>query len=945
MRPSLLPAELDGLRLRAELAAATSAGWTHGPSRAAGLARLKRYLDRGRAHAAARLDGKGGGLEAARVLANVTNAAMRALFDSLMGDEFEAGARTPGVALCAIGGYGAGELGPQSDIDLMFLTGPEAPDGVKAVAERLLYVVWDSGLPVGGGAIRTKAEALALAQEDVPERTALLDLRPISGDEALVGRLKTAFDAQLRAGDAASFVAAKLEEREARVERQGDSRYAVEPNIKDGKGAMRDLQTLRWLAQVLYGGDALERWVGDGLLNVADVERYLGAADFFWTVRFHLHDLTGRKDDRLSFDVQPEIAARMSYADTEDVLAVETFMRDFFRCAIDVGALTRLVSAKLEADELKTPPAGIGRFLPSQPNFHAGDSVTADLAEAGFVLRRGRLDFAETARLHADPVLLLRLFELAAMHGVDLHPDAFATVSHALPRVDEDFRRNARAARSFFATLLDAEDPRMTLRAMTEAGLLGAFIPEFGDVVARTQFNMYHRYTVDEHTLNALGFLREIEQGRLEADHPLSTRLAPKIKHRRALHLAVLLHDTGKGQGDQCIEGAERARAACERLGLDQEEGELVAWLVRNHLEMSDAAQRRDISDPRTVLDFAERVGSLERLRLLTLLTVVDIRAVGPGVWNGWKAQLIRDLYQAAAAVLSEDKRPAENEARARLKQRAERARARFLAQMDRVDPDFAQHWMGALDDTYWLAFSETDRMRHAAFVRAALQRGEDVAAGVRIDRNRSATEVLVLARDRHGLFADIAGALAENAANVVGAQVFTTSGGRAFDVFYVQEQGGKPYGWSETSDRDRLKARVEDAAGEGATRSVIPKRRIMRREAAFRVSPWVKIDAGASDDSLLIEASGRDRAGLLHDLTRALTEMGLSLQAARIDGYGERAVDTFYVTRDGAKPDPDSCGEALRARLLTILGAPEAAVEQGRAESGLAQADANFGR
>ncbi len=942
MIPPALPAELDGLRLRAELAASTRNGWDAPAARAAAVARLKRFLEDGRAHAAARLHGPGGGLEAARLLSSVTTALVRALFDSVAADHHPAGSDAPGLALCAVGGFGAGALAPRSDVDLLFVRGVRPPAGFETIIERTLLALWDCGVTVGGGAVRTVGEAIELAQEDVAERTALLDLRLISGDFQLYRSLEERFDAHLRQGDAPAFVAAKLAERDARVDRQGDSRYAVEPNVKDGKGGLRDLSTLRWLAQVLYGADALERWVGSGLLSVQDVERFLRAEDFFWAVRFHLHALNLRKDDRLTFDLQPEIARRMGYEDADQVLAVERFMRDYFTRAIDVGALTRLVCAKLEADELKDAPGGIGRFLPAD-----GPDPDADvLAAQGFALRAGRLDFLDRAALEEDPVLMLRLFEVAAARHLDLHPDAFAAVGHNLRLVDDRFRADPRAARSFFAILLDADDPRMTLRAMTEAGLLGAFIPEFGDIVARTQFNMYHRFTVDEHTLNALGLLREIEQGRHPIDHPLSTRIAPLIQNRRALHLAVLLHDTGKGAGDQCIAGAERALAACARLGVDDSEVELVAWLVRSHLDMSDAAQRRDLSDPRTVLDFAAGVRTLERLRLLTVLTVCDIRAVGPGVWNGWKAQLLRDLYSAAAAILKDGAKADERAARQRLADRANTARADFRKQMNRLDAAFAARWTQEQDDPYWLAFSAQDRLRHAAFVRAGLARGEAISVGVRVDKRRSAAEVLVRAPDRHGLFADIAGALALCGANVVGAQVTTSRAGEAFDVFYVQEQGGKPFGWSDLHGRDMLREAVARAAARGLPEGAeMPSASVRRREAAFVVTPSVTLDAEAADGALVIEASGRDRQGLLHDLARAIADLGLSIEAARIDGYGERAVDSFYVTAGGEKPDDPAKLEGIRDALLTVLKEPEAALAQRREKAGLAQAAASAGR
>jgi [protein-PII] uridylyltransferase len=941
MRPNSLPASLDGLRLRAELAAATRAGWDKPAARQAALTKLKSYLARARSYAESKLEGAGGGLEAARALSAAMTAAMRATYDSIAGDLHPAGAQAPGVVLCALGGFGAGELAPHSDVDLVFLVDDPTPDYAPVLIERMLYALWDAGVTVGGGAVRTLDETMALAKEDIAERTALLDLRPVSGDESLVRRLLTRFDQSQLGVHARAFTSAKLAERDARVEKQGDSRYAVEPHVKDGKGGLRDLQTLRWLALILYGADAMERWVGADLFQVEDVDRYLAAADFYWTVRFHMHALSDTKDDRLTFDLQPEIAARMGFEDSEDQLAVEAFMRAYFLRTIDVGALTRLVCAKLEADELKDAPSAIGRFLPSD-----GTVRDDDLAETGFRMNAGRLDFTDPALIETDPVLMLRLFEVAAAHSVDLHPGAVAAVSRHLRLVDDTFRTDPRARRSFFAVLLDADDPRITLRAMTEAGLLGAYIPEFGDIVARTQFNMYHRFTVDEHTLNALGLLREIEQGKHAAEHPLITGFLSKISHRRALHLAVLLHDTGKGKGDQCEEGAQNARIACPRLGLDEDETELVAWLIEHHLDMSDTAQRRDISDPRTVLDFAELTGSLERLRLLAFLTVVDIRAVGPGVWNGWKAQLLRDLYTATASALAETGPKDEEGARARLIERAEAAKARFLSAANRFGPELADRWAESLDATYWLAFNETDRLRHAALARTAMREGRAVIAGVRLDRRRSATEIMVLAPDRHGLFADIAGAIATEGANVVGAQVATTSDGRAFDVFFVQEPGGRPYGWSDALARDRLKAAVERAAsGDSDAPMSFSIPAVRRREAAFAIAPYVKFDADAADQALVIEASGRDRPGLLHDLARTLADQNLSLVAARIDGYGERAVDSFYVTETGAKPtDPDRLA-AVEAALMAVLSEAEHAASRGRKTSGLAHAPMSVGR
>lgn len=936
MLVSALPASLDGLKLRAELAAALGEkGWADPPSRQAAIGRIKAAISEGREAAFRKLDGSGGGLEAARFLSGVMNAVLGAAYDSLAA---EAGKAANGISLLAIGGYGAGELAPSSDIDILFLKPDRGGKAQEAFLEQVTYVLWDSGLDIGGGAVRTIKQTLKIANENIGERTSLLSLRHLAGDPAPAEALRQALRAEAQSSGA-EFVEAKLAERDNRIAKAGNSRYTVEPNVKESKGGLRDLQLLRWLAQFLYGADAFERWVSSGLLTVSDVEKYLRASDFLWTVRFHIHAIVGGKDDRLTFDIQPEVAARMGYDDKAAESAVERFMRRYFLTAMDVGSLTRLVCAKLESDHRKSRPRGLARFLPET-------DTDGDPVDKAFRLVDGRLDFVDPADIEGDPVLLMRLFWAASMMGVDLHPDAIAIVGQNIRRIDDEFRSDPRAVRVFFSILLDSAAPHLVLRLMTEAGLLGQFIPEFGGIVARTQFNMYHRYTVDEHTLHLIGLLREIETGDHKSDHPVASRIVHDIKFRRALHLAALLHDTGKGKGDQCEEGALQARTACTRLGLPKEEVELVAWLVRSHLLMSDTAQRRDIGDPRTVIEFAREVGSLERLNLLTLLTVIDIRAVGPGIWNGWKGQLLRDLYAATRNVLEGDSSgEGEAEVRALLKAQADEARNAFREKLKRVDDDFATAWIKDLDDSYWLSFSEADRLRHAAFVRAARDRGDLVAAAARIDKRRAATEVMMIAPDRDRLFADIVAVLASLGANVVGAQVSTTASGEAFDVFYVQEANGQPYGHERERARDALAERVRRAASGTKSRPTRPAQRLTRRAAAFSVIPSVIIDQTAAETATLIEASGRDRPGLLADLSEVLADAGLALQSARIDGYGERATDVFYVLKDGKKLTGDDEVAEVKAALLAVLAEEEARVEEKAKTRGLARARASAGR
>lgn len=932
MTLSVLPASLNALKLRSQLASSVSRqGWEDAASRSAGLAHVRAALETFGAHARSRLVGARGGALAAKILADGVAACLHALYDSMASDDPK-GSR--GVALCALGGFGASELAPQSDADLLLVKPDDGDDATDVFVQRFLYALWDLKIDVGGGACRTIDETLDLAREDASERTALLSLKPLAGDLEHAYELERRFRDEVVAGDETGFVEAKLRERDARIEKAGRSRYTVEPNLKAGKGGLRDLQLMRWLAQFLYGADAFERWVGDRLLSVDDVDKYIAADDFLWTVRFHLHDLTRSKDERLTFDLQPEIAERMGFEDGEEESAVERFMRQYFRTAMNVGALTRLVCAKLEADAWKTKPRGLARFLPAR-----GEGSAPELDE--FVVRDGRLDFAHPTQISDDPVCLIRFFHIASSHRLDLHPEAVARIGRMLHHVDDGFRQDPRAARAFFAVLLDAPAPMAVLRLMTEAGLLGRFIPEFGDVVARTQFNMYHRYTVDEHTLQALGLLREIEQGQHPDEHPLSTRIAPLIKNRRALHLAVLLHDTGKGSGDQCEEGAIRARAACERLGLDEDECELVAWLVESHLLLSDTAQRRDLADPKTVSDFAVTVGDVERLRLLTVLTVVDIRAVGPGVWNGWKGQLIRELYSATEHYLVAAGKDA-GQALASVAERADRNRARMRERLARRDPEFADWWVGELSDGYWAAYAEEDRLRHAAFARTAYLSDSKPQAAIRVDKRRAATEVMIWAPDRERFFADIAAALADRGADVVGAGIGTSKSRHVFDIFYIQDATGAPYGQGDPHLRDEL----IDMVRRVATGELSVERRasgsMQRRDAAFRVEPAVTISNTLAEHATVIEASGRDRPGLLADLADVLADNGLALYSAQIDGYGERATDVFYVTLGTGKVEDEALIQTIWDGLLDVLNAGEAALDERAAKRGIARARAS---
>ncbi|WP_293677799.1 [protein-PII] uridylyltransferase [uncultured Phenylobacterium sp.] len=924
LKPTRLEYVVDGVRLRAQLSAAAleNAG-NEVAQRKAALDVLKAALFRGRMIAKERLENGAGGIETARLLSGVSDEVISALWDFTTVHIFRARNPTEGerLALMAVGGYGRGTLAPFSDIDLLFVRPYKQTAHAESVIEYMLYALWDLGFKVGH-ASRTIEECIKLSREDFTIRTSILEARRLTGDANLADELIKRFQNEVVRGTGAEFVAAKLKERDERHARAGASRYLVEPNIKEGKGGLRDLNTLFWIAQYLHPGQSLEKVMQLEMFARREVRSFIQAFDFLWAVRGHLHFATGRPEERLSFDLQPEIARRMGYGDRGDAPAVERFMRRYFLIAKDVGALTRVFAAKLEAEQVKLAPRGISRFLP-------GRSVKRKpLAEPGFHEVGGRLD-VDPGIFEADPVNLLRLFRIADQRNLDLHPDAFTAANRSINLITSAVRRDRHAAKVFLDILARGRDPRTTLTLMTEAGVLGRYLPEFGRIVAQMQFNMYHSYTVDEHTLRAVGVIAEVAAGRLQADHPLATAIMPLIVDREALFLAMLLHDTGKGgTGGQEVAGARAARSACERLGLERSKIELVAWLVEHHLVMSDYAQKRDVSDPRTVSDFARIVQSPERMRLLLVLTVADIRAVGPGVWNGWKGQLLRELYTATEAVFRGGRG---SDAAAALRRYQENAAYDARVRLARAEPG-AEAWGDAMEDAYFTAFEDDEVLNHARLARTAREgRGAAAVCAVRPDLN--ASELIVAATDRPRLFMDLADAITAAGANVVGARVFTSRQGQALDVFFVQDITGAPFG----ANDPRVLIRLADDLAAAARGEPTPREARRKgdggRTAAFAITPVVMLDNDASETATVVEASGRDRAGLLAALARTLADAGLVITSAHIDGYGERATDCFYVVDEkGAKLTDARRGNALKTYLLAALADAEAETPRPRA-------------
>ena len=869
---------------------------------------LREALQNGRAEIARRLAREpGNGRAAAQATAFLHDQLVRLAYDFVSARLIEQ--PVEGLSLVGLGGTGRGEMAPFSDLDVMFLTAKAAMADQERCAEAVLHLLWDLKLKVGHS-LRSIPQLIVLAKKDMTVRTAFLEARWVWGDEKLFDLAMRRFRKEVVAGTAAEFVSGKLVERDERHVKMGDSRYVVEPNVKDGKGGLRDLHTLYWIGKYVHGVERPADLVGAGLLSAAEFRRFDRAERFFWSVRCHLHLLAGRPEERLSFEYQPRIAEIMNYADRPGKSAVERFMQFYFLNAKTVGDLTGLFLAQLDEQ------LGKKGFRFALPTIRRKPKRLG-----GFVLDRGRISIPSDDFFRADPVRLLELFAVAAREQLEIHPTAMRAATRDAALIGRKVREDPRANALFLDVLTCINRPELVLRWMNEAGVFGRFVPDFGRVVAQMQFDMYHHYTVDEHSIRAIGLLAAIERGELKQDHPISTAIFRQIASRRALYVAVLLHDIAKGRGgDHSVIGAEIALRLCPRLGLDPAETEAVSWLVRHHLLLSSTAFKRDLADPKTIEDFVRQVQSPERLRLLLILTVVDIRAVGPGVWSEWKRTLLRTLFEAAEERLRLGHK---QHGRSEIVEERQKELAKALGWKASAIKAHAKR----LPDSYWLAEPLAWQSANARQVAETEARIGDASPNVAAedDSESGATRISIFTPDREGLFYRICAGLASAGANIIDARIHTTKDGMALDNLLVLDGRGQPY--PDRRQRARL-ARAVKAALESPNPPPLPSAEPPRRTSAFEVAPSVAIAERASSRTTVVEVNARDRPALLAALAAAIHDCGHTIHSAHIATYGERAVDVFYLSAPaGTKLSGDEIA-TLRARLL------EAAREPARARA-----------
>ncbi len=778
------------------------------------------------------------------------------------------------LSIISVGGYGRREMAPFSDVDLLFLTPYKMTPWAENVIETVLYLLWDLKLKVGHSS-RSIKDCLRLGGDDYTIRTAMLEHRFVCGDINLASQLNEKLWKNLFSGTAKDFISAKLIERENRHEKHGQ-RYMVEPNVKEGKGGLRDLQSLYWIAKYVYQTQNISDLVD---LNVFRSDEYLQfeqAEEFLWAVRCQMHHLADRAIEQLSFDLQVEVASAMGYHDSRDQRAVEIFMQDYFKHATRVGDLTRIFLTSLEAVHAKDEPL-LERIFKRKPKI-----------DNNYIVIHNRLAIKSEKEFLTNPINLLKLFSEALRTGLLIHPNAMRLVSANLAMVNNEFRASTEAQQIFLELLLKHGNPERALRRMNELGFLAKFIPEFEPIVAMMQFNMYHSYTVDEHTIQCLKTLAQIEKGELVEELPIASSILKDGVNRKVIYIALLLHDIGKGRSaDHSILGAKIAKQVSPRLGLNKQETETVEWLVRYHLLMSDMAQKRDISDPRTVRDFAKAVQSVKRLNLLTVLTVCDVRSVGPDTWNNWKATLIRQLYAETKAILEQGAEALNRENRMT---EAKKALREKLSEWDNKDIkiETGRHY-----PPYWQGFQVDAQFAFAKLLRNL--GADEIKIELTPDTDRDATRICFALSDHPGIFSRLAGALALVGANVVDARSYTSKDGFATAAFWIQDGDGSPYNQARFS---RLRRMIEKTlSGEVITREAIKERdKFKKREKAFKVPTSITFDNEGSEIYTIIEVDTRDRPGLLFDLTRTLANMNVYIASAVIATYGEQVVDSFYV-------------------------------------------------
>jgi [protein-PII] uridylyltransferase len=801
------------------------------------------------------------------------------------------------LALVAVGGYGRGELHPCSDVDLLVLVPAPLADADRACIEQLVSFLWDIGLEVGHS-VRTVAECAEESAADVGVMTTLMESRRLAGSEELIAAMRVAL-APDRIWPVREFFEAKVREQQERRLKANDTAYNLEPNVKTGPGGLRDIQTIAWVAKRHFNAESLDDLVAYGFLTPSELRRLKQAQSFLWKVRFGLHALTGRHEDRLLFDYQIKLAHSFGYEDASYTLAVEQLMQRYYRTIMDVTLLNELLLQLFREAILSdnAPPQ------PLNPRFQVRNDYLEAVNEDVFA---------------RAPSALLELFVLLQQNPQirGVRAATIRAVARNLWLIDEEFRQNPRNHRLFLDILRAPRGVTHELRRMNDYGVLGRYIPAFGRVVGRMQYDLFHSYTVDAHTLFVVSNLRRLATSSFDHELPLVSPIMQLLPKPEIAYLGALFHDIAKGRGgDHSDLGAVDAEAFCLEQGLSRYDARLVAWLVRHHLLFSMTAQKRDIGDPQVISEFARQIGDEIHLDYLYVLTCADVRGTNPKLWNSWKTALFQDLYDRVKRALRRGlETPVDQDELVRENQEHARALLRGAGLPGgAVDRAWAR-----LPTAYFLRHAPAEIARHTRALAGGASHADEALVSVEPQSERGTTAVMIYAPHRRHGFARATAVLDQLGLNIVDASITPVGNGFSLDSYHVLEEDGSPI--SNAERRDEIEQALWRSLQRPEEAPLAVSRRATRQMRVFKTATQITISVDERNRRSVLELTAGDRPGLLCDVGKVLWEERVDLHAAKISTLGERAEDVFYVTDRAQQPLNEPAAERLRARLAEAL-------------------------
>ena len=810
------------------------------------------------------------------------------------------------IALVAVGGYGRGELLPFSDIDLLILLGSDQQEQFREHIEGFLTLLWDIGLEVGQS-VRTVDECAQEARADLTVITNLMESRTIAGPEHLRQRMQAVTSTQ-QMWPSKAFYLAKRDERKARHAKYNDTEYNLEPNVKGSPGGLRDIQSVMWVARREFGTLNLQELVEKGYLLENEYALLSSSQDFLWRVRYALHMLAGRAEDRLLFDYQAQIAALLGFADEDNKRRIERFMQKYYRVVMGISELSDLINQHVEEDILNT-----------------GHNAPIIGLNSRFQIRDGYLEAVNAHVFQRTPFAILEIFVLMAQNTQlkGIRADTIRLLRDSRQLIDDSFRKDIRNTSLFIELFKCKEGIHRNLRRMNRYGILGRYLPEFGHIVGQMQHDLFHIYTVDAHTLNLIKHLRKFRWPELAEKFPLASQLIDTLPKSELIYLAGLYHDIGKGRGGDHSElGAVDAEAFGKRHHLPAWDTALIVWLVKNHLVMSTTAQRKDLSDPQVIHDFALLVGDQTHLDYLYVLTVADINATNPSLWNAWRASLLRQLYAETKRALRRGlENPVDREERIRQSQDS----ALELLANQAIDADTAEQLWSQLGDDYFLRHSAEDIAWHT---RAILDHADNSTPLVLLRETREGeveggTQIFIYAQDQHDFFAVTVAAMSQLNLNIHDARIITSTSQFTLDTYIVLDADGSSI-VDNPARIEQIRQGLIEAISTPDQYPAIIQRRVPRQLKHFAFAPQVSIHNDAQRPVTVLEIIAPDRPGLLARIGRIFLEYDLSLQNAKIATLGERVEDVFFITDANNQPlsDPQLCAQ-LQESIAQQLAEP----------------------